>query len=186
MSTRLSVLVAAIAACSGSSDRQKGSAQPEAAAKAEPAPAAKPTTAETGGLGAPKIPWKDKTHAQRLEYMGLFVLDKMGALFAEWRPDDYAEKGAWRCQTCHGENFDKPPVSFHMPRVAYRLDAKDPFGNAMMYKADAAQFMRDKVVPAMADLLSEEPIAYQGSTVGSATGTFGCFRCHPKTGEKLP
>lgn len=184
MTTRVTAAIVLLATgCSGASNRQQKAPAPP---QASPAEQEKPAAAETGGLGAPKIVWKDKTRAQRLEYMGLFVLDKMGALFAEWRPDDYAAKGAWRCQNCHGEGSDKPPVDFQMPRVAFRLDPEDPFGKAMMYQADAAVFMRDKVVPTMADLLGEEPVAYEGSTVGSAGGTFGCFRCHPKVGDKVP
>ena len=173
------VAVTVTVGCSGASEQQRQPAAPAEATPAEAAaPAAAPAVAETGGLGAPKIPWKDKSREQRLEYMGLFVLDKMGALFAEWRPDEYAAKGAWRCQTCHGEGFDKPPVDFHMPRVAFPLDPDDPVGKAMQYNADATKFMVEKVVPTMAELLSEKPM--------SEGGTFGCFRCHPKKGEKVP
>jgi|SRR5690349_21786548 len=179
MTTRAWVgVLAVLVACSGASDRPKQASKPAAADEATAGSAAKPAGSETGGLGAPKIPWKDKTRPQRLEYMGLFVLDKMGALFAEWRPDEFAAKGAWRCQNCHGEGFDKPPVDFHMPRVAFPLDPTDPIGKAMKYDAEATRFMVEKVVPTMAELLSEKPMA-EG-------GTFGCFRCHPKKGEKVP
>ena len=178
MTTRLwTGVLLALTACSGGGGPPKQAAQPEAkAAPAEREPAA--TATDTGGLGAPKIPWKDKSRDQRLEYMGLFVLDKMGALFAQWRPEEYAAKGAWRCQSCHGDGFDKPPVDFHMPRVAFPLDPDDPIGKAMKYDAEATTFMVEKVVPTMAELLSEKPMA-EG-------GTFGCFRCHPKKGEKVP
>ena len=161
MTTRSwTVVLAALVACSGASEKPKEAAKPEPA-EAAPAPA-KPAGSETGGLGAPKIAWKDKTRP----------------LFAEWRPDEFAPKGAWRCQNCHGENFDKPPVDFHMPRVSFPLDPTDPIGKAMKYDAEATKFMVEKVVPTMAELLSEKPMA-EG-------GTFGCFRCHPKKGEKVP
>ena len=166
-------ILVAIPACAGSSGE---SAPPPA----QP-PAKKPTTAATGGLGAPKIPWKDKTHEQRLEYMGLFVLDRMGKEFAGWKPEEFSAENAFRCQTCHGENFDKPPVDFHMPRVAFPLKPDDPIGGAMKYDPVATKFMVEKVVPTMAELLSEEP--YDPAT---GKGTFGCFRCHPKKGEKVP
>lgn len=169
------LLLALAAGCARSSE-------PAAAPAAAPAPAAgKPSSSQTGGLGAPKIPWRDKTHEQRVEYMGLFVLDRMHALFAEWKPDEYTGNDQFRCQTCHGENFDKPPVNFHMPRVAFPLKADDPIGGAMKYDPAAATFMVEKVVPTMAELLSEEP--YDPKT---GKGTFGCFRCHPKKGEKVP
>jgi hypothetical protein len=113
--------------------------------------------------------------------MGLYVLPAMEKLFGSWRPEDYGAAGSFRCQTCHGENFDKPPVDFHMPRVSYPLDPEDPLGKAMAYDADAARFMAEKVVPEMAKLLGEEPY-----DPAAGTGTFSCFRCHPKRGEKVP
>ena len=145
------------------------------------APPARPTGSEPGGLGAPRIPWKDKTREQRIEYMGLFVLDRMHTLFAEWKPDEYAGENKFRCQNCHGEDFDKPPVDFHMPRVSFPLMPNDPIGGAMKYDPAATTFMVEKVVPTMAELLNEEP--YDPAT---GKGTFGCFRCHPKKGEKVP
>jgi hypothetical protein len=163
------------------------SSEPAAAPASAPAPATaagqgtRPSSAETGGLGAPKIPWKDKTHEQRVEYMGLFVLDRMHQLFAEWKPDEYGGEQAFRCQTCHGESFDKPPVNFHMPRVAFPLKPDDPVGGAMKYDPVATKFMVEKVVPTMAELLAEEP--YDPAT---GKGTIGCFRCHPRKGEKVP
>src|SRR5687768_8303350 len=94
--TRLTPVVLAIlpalAGCAKSSEpaAAPGPAQPEAAA--EPAPPGKPTGSETGGLGAPKVPWKDKTREQRMEYMGLFVLDRMHKLFAEWRSEEHTSE----------------------------------------------------------------------------------------------
>lgn len=169
----LAILLAIAGGCAGSSER-------ETAPPAGPA-AKKPTSAQSGGLGAPKIPWKDKNREQRLEYMGLFVLDPMGKLFAGWKPDEFSAENAFRCQSCHGENFDKPPVDFHMPRVAFPLLPDDPIGGAMKYDPVATKFMVDKVVPTMAELLGEEP--YDPAT---GKGTFGCFRCHPKKGERVP
>ena len=142
-------------------------AQPQATT---PAPAPSPTS-DTGGIGAPKIPWANKTRLQRQDYMGIFVLPRMQKLFAGWKPDEYGE---FRCQTCHGENFDKPPVDFQMPRVAFPLEADDPIGGAMKYDAEATRFMVDKVLPTMAELLGEKPFE-------AKTGQgFSCFRCHPR------
>ncbi len=179
--TRLTAVIVALLAVFGACAK---SSEPAASPSPGPAPAAapgKPTSAQTGGLGAPKIPWKDKTHEQRVEYMGLFVLDRMHKLFAEWKPEEYGGENAFRCQNCHGENFDKPPVNFHMPRVGFPLRPDDPVGGAMKYDPVAAKFMVEKVVPTMAELLGEEP--YDPAT---GKGTFGCFRCHPKKGEKVP
>jgi hypothetical protein len=140
------------------------------AAKAPAKKAAPGSGSETGGIGAPKIPWAQKTRSQRQDYMGLYVLPRMEKLFKEWRPDEYS---GFRCQTCHGENFDKPPVNFEMPRVSFPLDADDPIGAAMKYDEEATKFMMEKVLPTMADLLGEKPY-------DSRTGEgFSCFRCHP-------
>jgi hypothetical protein len=156
-------------AASGCPRSEPAPARP-GAAKAPAQKAAPSPASDTGGIGAPKIPWAQKTRSQRQDYMGLFVLPRMEKLFKEWRPDDYA---GFRCQTCHGENFDKPPVDFEMPRVSFPLDADDPIGKAMKYDEEATKFMTEKVLPTMADLLGEKPY-------DSETGEgFSCFRCHP-------
>lgn len=149
-------------------------------APAQPAPAVAPkpassSSSETGGIGAPKIPWAKKTRPQRQDYMGIYVLPRMEKMFMAWRPDDYAK---FRCQTCHGEKFDKPPVDFHMPRVAFPLKADDPIGGAMKYDEEATRFMVEKVLPTMAELFGEKP--YDAET-GQG---FSCFRCHPKAVPK--
>lgn len=148
-------------------------------APAQPRPSATPGSASagtggTGGIGAPKIAWADKTRAQRQDYMGIYVLPRMEKLFKQWRPDDH---GNFRCQTCHGENFDRPPVDFDMPHVSFPLKVDDPIGGAMKYDAEATTFMIEKVVPTMAGLLGEKP--YDPKT---GQGTFSCFRCHPRSG----
>lgn len=153
----------ALAACSRSSD-------PPPVAPAPSSAAAKPKPQGQGGIGAPNIPWAQKTRAQRQDYMGIYVLDRMGSLFKEWKPDEYA---GFRCQTCHGEGFDKPPVDFHMPRVTFPLDPADPIGSATRYDPEAAKFMVEKVVPTMAELLGEKP--YDQETKQGLS----CFRCHP-------
>lgn len=102
--------------------------------------------------------------------MGIYVLPAMEKLFKGWRPDEYAR---FRCQTCHGEKFDKPPIDFKMPRVDFPLNATDPVGSAMKYDPEATRFMTEKVLPTMAKLLGEKPY-------DPATGQgFSCFRCHP-------
>ena len=154
----------ALAACARSGEQAPAAPVPTAGA---------PKPQGTGGIGAPNIPWAQKTRAQRQDYMGIYVLDRMAGLFREWKPDEYAGVTGFRCQTCHGEGFDKPPVDFHMPRVAFPLDPADPIGSATRYDAEAAKFMVEKVVPTMAELLGEKP--YDPETKQG----FSCFRCHP-------
>jgi hypothetical protein len=70
--TRVSLaLLVVLAGCSSSSDPKPAAPEPAGT----PTPVVKSDSADTGGLGAPKIPWKDKNREQRMEYMGLFVLD---------------------------------------------------------------------------------------------------------------
>jgi hypothetical protein len=149
--------------------------QPSAPSPTPGATSAGPSSQETGGIGAPKIPWAQKTRAQRQDYMGIYVLPRMEKLFKEWRPQGFAD---FRCQNCHGDNFDKPPVDFKMPRVSFPLKADDPVGGAMKYDAEATKFMMEKVLPTMAELLGEKP--YDQKT-GQG---FSCFRCHPTAGAK--
>lgn len=170
-----SLLMAGFLASAGCPRSSEPAAQPSTAPAAPSAAPAAPAASGTGGIGAPNIPWAQKTRAQRQDYMGLYVLPRMEKLFKEWRPDEY---GTFRCQNCHGEGFDKPPVDFKMPRVAFPLSADDPLGAAMKYDPEAAKFMSEVVVPAMAELLGEKP--YDPKT-GQG---FGCFRCHPPAAKR--
>jgi len=168
-------LVAALwlAACSASSEPAAVSPAPIPSPTDDRAGDAKPTKQDTGGIGAPKIPWADKNRKQRMEYMGIYVLPKMEELFKQWNPDEFGEANSFRCQNCHGENFDKPPNDFEMPRVAFPLSAEDPLGGAMKYDPVAAVFMSERVLPTMIELLGAKPY-------DPATGEgFGCLSCHP-------
>jgi cytochrome c553 len=117
--------------------------------------------------GAPKTPWSSKTHAERLEFMGIFVFPKMKTLFQTESPSAYAH---FRCQTCHGEDMEAK--GFRLPNSLYALPAEDPVKAALAYDEKTAKFMMDRVVPAMRELLGKDDPA-------TAHG-FGCLTCHQK------
>jgi len=110
---------------------------------------------DPSGSGEPA--WKDKTREQRMDFMGLEVFPKMRALFAEHDPDDTA---AFACQTCHGNDMEM--VDFKMPNSLFALSKTDTLEKARDYDAKTTEFMAEKVVPAMAQLLDQEP--YDPST----------------------
>jgi cytochrome c553 len=118
------------------------------------------------GEGEPA--WKDKTREQRMDFMGLEVFPKMRTLFAEHDPDDAA---GFACQTCHGNDMEM--VDFKMPNSLFALSKTDTLEKARDYDAKVTEFMAEKVLPEMAQLLDQEP--YDPAT---QTG-FGCFGCHP-------
>ena len=115
-------------------------------------------------LGAPTVPWKHKTRPEKLGFMGAHVQPKMKNVFVEYDADGFSD---FDCATCHGDDMEE--LDFAMPNSLYALPADDPMGEAMDYDEDVAAFMAKKVVPAMAQLLSEEP----GKGVN-------CFTCHPE------
>jgi hypothetical protein len=146
-----------LAACGG------GGRASEPASAAAPAPAGE------------RVAWSAMDRDTRLSYMGLVVLPTMKDAF---QGHDAAAFGGFRCQACHGDGFDKPPIDFRMPNPTLPpLSAADPVGSGKALDPATAQFMIDTVVPTMARLLDEEPY-------NPATGKgFGCFRCHPTAGE---
>lgn len=144
--------------------------QPEAkAAEAPPAEGAKPEAKGGAEPGAPSIPWSQKDRQQRMEYMGLYVLPKMKALFQEHDAKQFKD---FKCQTCHGDDMEA--VDFKMPNALYALPAENTLEAAKDYDAKITDFMASKVMPSMAELLGAEPLNPQ-------TGQgFSCFNCHQK------
>ncbi len=118
--------------------------------------------------GSDEPAWKDKTREQRMDFMGLEVFPKMRGLFAEHDPDDAAE---FACQTCHGNDMEM--VDFKMPNSLFALSKTDTLEKARDYDAKTTEFMAEKVLPEMAQLLDQEP--YDPATQSG----FGCFGCHP-------
>jgi hypothetical protein len=130
--------------------------------KQEPAPDSNPpapAAAAASEPGAPEIGWADKSHQQRLEYMGIYVLPKMDGVFKGWKESQYQ---GFKCQTCHGDDMDE--VNLQMPNDLFPLDAEDPYKSGMDYDEDTTKFMAEQVLPAMTELLGED---------------VSCLTCHP-------
>jgi hypothetical protein len=145
---RFSVFVAALAAfssaaCSGAKSPEGGPA-----------------------IGAPEVPWRNKTHEQKQAFMGSHVEPTMKRLFQSFNGKAYAGFG---CETCHGGDMDTR--DFKMPNALYALPEKDPVAEGMSVDEDTAKFMVEKVVPTFAKLLHEK--------AGDPSGV-SCFTCHPK------
>jgi hypothetical protein len=139
---------------------------PEAEGPKTPADEPKEQAAEPG---APDVPWEEKSHQQRLEYMGTVVYPKMKEMFQAHDPESYAE---FTCATCHGDDMEA--VNYEMPNTLIGLPADNPVEDSMGYAPETAKFMVEKVVPTMAELLDHKPF-------DPATGEgFDCFECHQK------
>lgn len=151
-------LVAAVLLCSGFACG--GSSQ----SAADPASA---------GSGKSELSWKDKTHEQRLDWMGLQVFPKMKGVFTEFDADRFSK---FACQTCHGEDMEM--VDFKMPsNKLFALARKDTLKSAREYDAKVTDFMLGTVMPQMAELLDMQP--YDRETKSG----FGCFGCHAMESE---
>ena len=125
------------------------------------------------GLHGPTRPWARMTAQERGRYMDQAVMPAMTALLQAYDPAHYAHV---TCATCHGANARA--VHFHMPNT---LEALPMFGtpaaqHLMSTEHRMFEFMGTRMVPAMAQLLGEQPFnpaTHQG---------FGCFNCHPHEG----
>lgn len=105
----------------------------------------------TEGGGEAEVTWGDMDRSQRLELMGLKVLPEMKALFQEYDSGGY---GDFKCQTCHGDDFES--IDFKMPNSLYGLPKDDPIAAAKDYDPEVTKFMSEKVVPTMTKLLNHE------------------------------
>jgi hypothetical protein len=125
------------------------------------------------GTATGEVTWKDKTHEQRLDWMGLEVFPKMKGVFSEFDAERFSK---FRCQTCHGDDMEM--VDFKMPSSKlYALPRKDVLKSAREYDAKVTDFMLGTVMPKMADLIDMPPY-----DPGTKSG-FGCFGCHPMESE---
>ncbi len=152
-------LLAAPAGCKSKAAPAEGVASPEQGQQ----------QAQAEEPGAPNIPWAEKTHQQRQEFMGIYVFPKMKQVFQGKDAQAYA---GFKCQTCHGDDMEA--VNFKMPNDLYPLPAENTIEAAKEYDAEMTQFMMEQVVPTMVEVLGVQP--YDPST-GQG---FGCFSCHPK------
>jgi hypothetical protein len=102
--------------------------------------------------------WGKLSFEQRHSVMTFTVLPNMARAWQEHTKSTYAEM---TCRTCHGE--DAEVVSYRMPNPTLPpIDPRHPPQTAM------AQFMIQKVVPDMLDLIETSP------------QIFGCNACHPR------
>lgn len=112
---------------------------------------------------APAEPeWRSESWEDKHDTMTWSVLPTMARLFQRYQGTDDPEM---TCRTCHGQDAEQ--VHYAMP---HGLPALDPahLPDASSSDPDTARiaaFMRDRVTPAMADLLGDP--------------TVGCMRCHP-------
>jgi len=118
-------------------------------------------------IGAPRIPWHDKSREEKQAFMGAHVEPTMRKLFQRYSPKGYADFG---CTTCHGSDMDL--VDFKMPNGIYPLPEKDTIAEATSYDEATTKFMVEQVVPTFAGLLSEH-----AGKPGESGVT--CFTCHP-------
>jgi hypothetical protein len=142
--------------------------------QSEAPPAASPdyeAASEAPAVGvsepSPAIPWAEQTREQRLEYMGNVVYPKMKALFQGYDAEAFAD---FKCKHCHGDDMEQ--VDFKMPNGLVPFPKDDVWQAAVAQDEDAAKFMAEQVVPAMAELLGQapyDPETHQG---------FGCLNCH--------
>lgn len=139
-----------------------------------PGPAAPSAELPAGGKavepGAPSVPWREKTLAQRVEFMGLVFFPRMKALFDGEGPEASEQTSAdeaapLRCQTCHGENMID--VRYAMPNGLFPLPEASPHEAALARDEKTARFMMERVVPEARELLG-------------ADDAFGCHACHAK------
>jgi hypothetical protein len=127
---------------------------------------------DASSSGKSEIVWKDKTRAQRLDWMGLQVFPKMKAAFKELDESRFAE---FKCQTCHSDEMEM--VDFKMPNTKiYALPLENTVQSAREYDEKVTEFMLNTVTPRMAELL-DMPV-YDPETKSG----FGCFGCHPSEG----
>jgi hypothetical protein len=129
-------------------------------------------SAAGAGTGKSEIPWKDRTHEQRMDWMGLQVFPKMKGVFTQFDADRFSN---FACQTCHGDDMEI--VDFKMPNKLYALPRTDTIKSARDYDAKVTEFMLSTVTPKMAELLDMQP--YDPATKSG----FSCFGCHPVEGE---
>lgn len=182
---------ALVAACGGGGEATPPPAAPAASATEAPsaaAPTGAPTeTAAPTGSAAPSASaapaaaappgppgpgdWDKWSHEQKLAYMKSAVMPKMHDLFASFNADRYANMN---CKTCHGGGA--ADGSFKMPNPDLPKLPKTPAGFQKIAKdkdkGKVLTFMKEQVVPTMAQLVGEQPFDMK-------TGKgFGCMECH--------
>jgi hypothetical protein len=133
----------------------------------KPAAPAAPTQA-----AAPKgSTWDAMSHDQRRSYMKETVYPAMKAEFAKFDPKEF---GDIKCGTCHGAGAKDKTFKMPNPKLPKLPAPGDEAGwkKQQAKEPEAMKFMKEVVVPKMAQMLGEKP--YDPATREG----FGCFRCH--------
>ncbi len=152
-----------------------GGQPPPAQAPAAPASAEAPAAASAAPVTPPAPPgpgeWDKWSHDQKVAYMKSAVMPKMGALFRDFDAKTYAQP---KCVLCHGSAAKDG--SFKMPNAELPKLDFDPAAMKKLHAEKAAMldFMGKQVLPAMAQLVGEQP--YDPKTQKG----FGCLECHTK------
>jgi hypothetical protein len=136
---------------------------------ASAAPAASASAAPAGPTPPGPGEWDKWSKDQKLEYMKVAVMPKMGALFHEYDATKYAET---RCVLCHGSGAKTGGFKMPNPDLPKLPAAPAEFKKLHDKFPKMFEFMMQKVEPQMAALLGEEP--YDPKTQKG----FGCFDCH--------
>ncbi len=150
----LALFVAAAAACGGSTPPPEVPSEPEHEAEEEKA--AEPS--EESPVEVPDAWQEGMTEEQAAAFMEANIVPAMAAVFTE--EEDFG------CKKCHGPD-NKEPHDF-LPRLTFQ----DGNLTAFAEKPEVAQFMAEKVVPAMAAAMGLPPY-----DVSTGEG-FGCGGCH--------
>ncbi|HVJ92081.1 MAG TPA: hypothetical protein VM580_19910 [Labilithrix sp.] len=163
--TLVAVSAAALLACGGAQPPPS----PPAAGGDSQLPADAHADAGSGdsqpGESAPQASHFDSlSKDKKLEIMASKVVPSVGKLFKEHNKAKFEKFG---CATCHGPE-KKDPRQF-LPKLALSNGGFEQLSKA---KPEMMAFMAEKVVPAMAAALGEQP--YDPATKKG----FGCGGCH--------
>ena len=148
-------ILALVAGCGGA---------PEAAPGSDPAATGPTTGSEATSEAATDARWAELDFESRKHYMAEVVVPAFAELFA-------ASGEEVNCSTCHGANHEE--VQFQMPNGLAPLDPNHmPFAAEEAHDREVAQFMAERVLPKMAELLQVPPFDPETQS------GFGCFGCH--------
>lgn len=138
-----------------------------AACEKSPEPTTTPDpTAQTQPTQTPATPTRfaDMNAEQRLSHMQTTIDPQLGTVFKGYDATRYATFG---CATCHVNKAHHPRDG--LPKLTL---SGDGYAKLLAAQPDVMKFMQEKVVPAMAAAMGEEPF-------DPATGKgYGCAGCH--------
>ncbi|HEY0709055.1 MAG TPA: hypothetical protein VGG33_19760 [Polyangia bacterium] len=144
------------------------------AAAAAPAAAAPAAAAKATPPAGSKVAWADMSKGQKTKYMKTVVTPRMKEVFQAF---DAKEFKTFNCVTCHGKNPEKRKFKMPGPDVRHLPGTPEAF-QAMMAKEPTwpkwVEFMKEKVVPPMAEMLSMTIFDPKNPQAGG----FGCAACH--------